>query len=308
MTAAVSPRAVLEMVAATVPPECHEQIIIIGSLAAGYHFFGQDETRQVRTKDIDCMLVPRVTAVRTGETVAERLLAAGWSPRTDGIHCDPGTPSTPDDDLPAVRLHPPDQTEWYIELLTIHEPDDERDRSWARLKLPSGHFGLPSFRFLDPVTHEPLSTDLGLCYARPEMLALSNLLRNPVIRPDTMDALVEGRAIKRSNKDLGRVLAIARLSGDDQTAEWPQAWEEALVALYESRWVDLALGSGSGLRSLLGSGPDLDEAVITNNTGLLSSDPVSREQLRLTGERLIHDVVEPLRQAAKAGKRTHRRK
>jgi hypothetical protein len=299
MTVAVSPRAVLEMVAATVPPECHDHIIIIGSLAAGYHFFGRDAVRQVRTKDIDCMLVPRVSAVRTGRTVAERLLAADWSPRTEGRHSDPGTPATPDDDLPAIRLHPPGQTDWFIELLTMHEAGDERDKGWARLELPSGHFGLPSFRYLEPLTQEPISTDLGLRYARPEMLALSNLLRNPTIRLDTMEALVEGRAVKRSNKDLGRVLAIARLSRDDDVATWPQPWRSALGTCFTTRWPDLALRAGSGLRSLLSSDSDLVEAVITSNTGLLSSEPVTPDQLRLTGERLMQDAIEPLEHEAR---------
>jgi len=48
-----------------------------------------------------------------------------------------------------------------------------------------------------------------------------------VIRPERMETL-SGPGPKRSNKDLGRVLTIARLAGRDTVAEWPGAWAEAL--------------------------------------------------------------------------------
>ncbi len=44
------------------------------------------------------------------------------------------------------------------------------------------------------------------------MMALANMLEHPKIKSDTMSGLLQGRTIKRSNKDLGRVLAIAYLS------------------------------------------------------------------------------------------------
>jgi len=114
----VSPRAVLARVAGQVPAACRRNIVVIGSLAAAYHL-GKDEDVPVRTKDIDCILVPRIEAVRTGKAVADALLAAGWRRRTDGPHAAPGTALTPDADLPVVRLHPPGSTDWFIELLTL---------------------------------------------------------------------------------------------------------------------------------------------------------------------------------------------
>lgn len=121
----VSPRAVLARVARQVPARCRPNIIVIGSLAAAYHLLGEGEDVPVRTKDIDCILVPRIEAVRTGKAVADALLAAGWRRRTEGPHAAPGTALTPDDDLPVVRLSPPDSTDWFIELLTVQDAGDD---------------------------------------------------------------------------------------------------------------------------------------------------------------------------------------
>ena len=295
----VSPREVLARVASVIPAACRENIVIVGSLAAGYHLLGDKAGAQVQTKDVDCMLVPRVEAVRAGGEVARQLLAAGWRPKHDGRHGQPGDASTPEASLPAVRLHPPQSTDWFLELLAAHEPGDEADKRWTRLQLPSGHFGLPSYRYLDVAVHHAPMTDLGLRCARPEMLALSNLLRNREIRPDTMEALVQGRRIKRSNKDLGRVVSIARLSGPDGAQAWPSAWEQGLRDCLGPSWGAVGQSTGAGLRALLGSEADLDEACLTSNLGLLASDPVTPDQLRRVGERLLADAIEPTEENAR---------
>ncbi len=245
------------------------------------------------------MLVPRVEAVRAGGEVARQLLDAGWRPRTEGKHGRPGDASTPDAALPALRLYPPDSTDWYVELLAAHEPGDESDRSWTRLQLPDGHFGLPSFRYLDIAVHDAPSTALGMRCARPEMLALSNLLRNPRIGPETMESLVEGRRIKRSNKDLGRVIAIARLSGPDEPQAWPALWVEALRECHGGSWGRLAASAGAGIHALLASEADLEEARDTCNAGLLASEPATLDQLRRAAKRLLQDAIEPLAERAR---------
>lgn len=299
----VSPAKVLGQVVAAIPVECRPHVIIIGSLAAGYHFFGDDDARDVRTKDIDCVLAPRIAAVRTGQLTAQALLDAGWTRRAAGGWDKPGTVDTPTDQLSAVRLFPPGSHEWFLELLTVPESEQDAGKKWTRIELRDGHFALPSFRFLSLTAFEPLPLpDLGIRCARPEMMALANLLEHPFIRPDLMSAPIAGRSIKRSNKDLGRILAIARLSPDDALASWPDRWIRALREEFPTQWPALARTAGDGLRALLASQNDLEEAHHTCLHGLLASvGGVSAENLRLIGERVLVDAVEPLEALGRAG-------
>jgi len=294
----LSPRAVLARVARQLPAHCRQHIIVIGSLAAGYHLFAELEDGQVRTKDIDCILVPRVEAIRAGKAVAEALLAAGWRRRAEGPFAAPGTARTPANDLPVVRLYPPDSVEWFIELLTVQEAGDERDRAFDRMVLSDGgHYAVASFRYLDVAAYRAIETPDGIRCARLEMLALSNLLRNPVIRQERMQTPV-GPGLKRSNKDLGRVLAIARLAGREIVAKWPSAWAEALRGLYPSEWTELAGRLGAGVRVLLASEGDLREALEITRGGLLASVLVTPDAFRAVAERLVVDAIEPLEEAA----------
>jgi hypothetical protein len=295
----LAPRAVLARVARLVPADCRQHIIVIGSLAAAYQLFAETADNQVRTKDIDCILVPRMEAVRAGRAVAEALLAAGWRRRTEGPHTAPGTAQTPDDDLPVVRLYPPDSTDWFIELLTVQDAGDPRDRAFERVVLSDGtHYAVASFRYLDVAAHQAIETPEGIRCARVAMLALSNLLRNPVIRPERMQTPA-GPGPKRSNKDLGRVLTIARLTSRAVVAEWPTAWAGALRKLHPGEWTELAGKVGAGIRALLASEGDLREALVVSRAGLLASVAVTPEEFRAVAERLVLDAVTPLEDIAR---------
>jgi hypothetical protein len=298
----LSPRDVLEQVAAALPEECRASVIIIGSLAAGYYYFGDDPESQVRTKDVDCMISPHIKAVPVGRIVAESLLEADWRLREDAEWGEPGTASTPAEELPLVRLHPPDTKEWFLELMASPASPAESGKSFVRLETRRGHFGLCSFGFLSLVEEEPIRTEFGIAIARPEMMALANLLHHPSIGPESMSGLIEGRKIKRSNKDLGRVLALAYLAteqNEDALRDWPALWVAALKNRFPEAWASLCGRAGAGLRQLLTSEADMEEAALTCAFGLLASYGMTPRMLRIAGLRLLQDAVEPLEAMAR---------
>lgn len=297
----LSPRAVLKQLADALPADSRESVIIIGSLAAAYEFFRADPKAAMSTKDVDCMISPHIKAVGNGKAVAESLFRANWQLRADDKWGKPGDASTPIEELPLVRLHPPGCTDWFIELLASPQPGTSQIKSHQRLKTERGDFTLCSFRFLCLAEEEPLATELGIAIARPEMMALANLLHHPRIGPELMSGLIANRAFKRSNKDLGRVLALAYLAterDEDALLEWPARWQAALQKRFPREWQDLSLRAGFGLRELLASSSDLDEATRICALGLLAARDVTPERLRIAGQRLVQDAIEPLEEAA----------
>lgn len=54
----VSPRKVLAKITQAIPVDARPNIIIVGSLAAGYWLFKDNDAFVVRTKDADCVLSP----------------------------------------------------------------------------------------------------------------------------------------------------------------------------------------------------------------------------------------------------------
>lgn len=294
----VAPAQALNEIASAVPSNCHDNIVVIGSLAVGYHYFGNEANMVVRTKDADCLLTPRIEATQAGVDITNTLLGAGWTIREDDAWAKPGDENTPDDELPAVRLEPPNGTGWFIELLAVPESPADRKKTWTRMATRYGHFGLPSFGYLSLVNANPTPTSMGIRVADPCMMALANLLEHPRIGQETMSAGFAGRAdIKRSNKDLGRVLAIAYLAmaqDADALLAWSERWRDVLRDRFPDEWHELASRAGDGLRAVLASSSDMEQAWHTCVYGLLSSQQPTLDELKVAGERLVGDAIEPL--------------
>lgn len=204
-----------------------------------------------------------------------------------------------------ARLQPPGSQDWFIELLTVPESPEDLGQRYIRLPTANGHFSLCSFGFLSLTDYQPVTTEFGIGVARPEMMALANLLHHPAIGPQTMSGLIGDRRIKRSNKDLGRVLALALLAerkDEDALLTWARLWADALQTRFPARWRDLALQAGQGIRQLLTPDheEDFNEALHTCAYGLLASQPPTPDLLRAVAERLLADAIEPLEKFAQA--------
>jgi hypothetical protein len=293
----VSPGRVLAEVAAAIPADVRPNIIIIGSLAAGYWLFGADRPAGVRTKDADCVLSPNLSAVEKGRVVVEELLAAGWHPKGEGKFDRPGKVTTPTDELPCVRFYPPGGSDWFIELLSEPVGEEQTSLRWTRLPLPNGdHYALPSFQFTGLATFEARETEFNIRCARPEMMALGHMLEHLSFGDGRIEgAEFGGRSQLRRNKDLGRLLAIAALSPENAIEElWLSRWLRGLQSCFPGRWRDLAASSGAGLRRLLRSGEDMNEATFHCANGLLSQRGFTADQLVDIGRRLLVFAVEPL--------------
>lgn len=294
----MSPSKVIKEIADALPEECKANFIIVGSLAAAVRYFVADPDRALLSKDADGLIAPNAMAVGAAQRITNQLLAAGWQIQP-GPWGQAGTADTPEKDLPVVRLVPPGDrngADWFLELLgapDLTQPADEGAK-YTRVETTAGHFSLASFRFLAVTEWNPIGIDDGMRIARPEMMALANLLHHPVIGPAT----IRGTTDKRSNKDLGRVLALSWLAqhddtrkGTDQFSTWGANMAAALREKFPEEAGALASSAGSGVRELLDSPADLAQALAIANRSLLASRDVGVEGFVALGRRFLQDVI-----------------
>lgn len=289
----VDPKALFARMANELPEELRKHLFVVGSLAAAHHFAEALVDGGVRTKDADLVVHPAGDTASAKE-IAERLLVLGWRRRDD---CFAQESSEPADELRAIRLYPPDHDDYYVELLNV-PAQGSTSKQWLPVQLDDGWYGLPSFEFLGLTAVDRQRTASGVEYASPAMMALANLLSHPTSGSARMSTAIDGRDILRSAKDLGRVLALARLAGREETEGWWKHWRLALKECFPDRWRELAMRVGDGLRELLDDDAVFEEAWFTCDVGLLNGKGVTADALRATARRLLVDAIEPLEVAA----------
>lgn len=288
----MDPELLFDLVAKTVPKNLHRNILIVGSLAAAYHHRGRLTGQSVATKDADVIVQP-AGAVSECVEIATRLLEANWK-RTE--QCYPQPAAEPQSTLRAIRLNPNGIDAFFIELLGLPQAGQQELKSWTPCQLDDGWYGIPCFKFMALLAHDRRDTKPGIQHASPPLMALANLLSHPTLGTQRMEGEIEGRRILRSAKDLGRVLALAWLE-PDAIDSWLPIWLSALQTVFRDDHVELAAKAGSGLKALLADTAALEEAHFTTSVGLLRGHGVTIEQLRITGDGLLLDVIEPLAQA-----------
>ena len=290
----LDPALLFDLIARHVPQEMHAHILIVGSLAAAYHHRADLRHDGINTKDADVIIHP-AGAVEEAKAIAQRLLRDGWQPTEK---CRPSPEPTPVDDLPFVRLYPPGSNAYFIELLAFPEAGQRDFKAVVPFRLADGWYGMPSFRFMGLTDHKRQHAANGIAYAAPAMMALSNLLAHPTLGSHRMSEPIGGRSLLRSAKDLGRVLALARLApgGRDETEAWVDDWEPALRSRFPTEYATLAARTGSGLRELLNDPGALDEARHAVDVGLLAGRRVTVAELKALGQQLLADAIDVLAQ------------
>ncbi len=226
----------LRRVAAKLPETLRAHIVVVGSIATAWSYRDLAGTDAVATKDIDLLLHPAVDAVATAEAVGMELLDAGWQPHFPAGQS-PAVAATADDELPALRLAPPNGDDgWFVELLAAPPSGQSERKHWQRLHTKIGSFGLPSFRYMPVAVFDAQSTPFGLRVARPACMALAHLLEHA--EPDwTPIARLLGQP-PRFVKDVGRAVALWWLADQQSVSadqDWRQTWTRALAALHPDR-------------------------------------------------------------------------
>lgn len=287
----LDPRDVFRKVGDQLPPALRGSFIVVGSLAAAYHFRRAIKSGAIRTKDAD-LVIFHAADVAACRSMAAEFLRRGWTWRRS--FGPPLAQPRPLGALPFVRLYPPGSSEYFIEFLGLPSRDQTAAKRVTPVRLAEGWHGIPRFRFMGAVAEGVRKSADGLLYADPSMMALANLLSHPEVGTHRMSELMGGRSILRSAKDLGRVLAIVHLTPGEELDGWAGSWAAALRKRFPRQWRTHARRAGLGLRAILGDRDAFPEALYAAGQGLLSGMEVGEAALRGAGEQLLGRVLETL--------------
>lgn len=122
----------------------------------------------------------------------------------------------------------------------------------------------------------------GTLIAPPEMMAPANMLHHPAITHTTR----RGCNVHTIEQD--------RRGRTEVLGEWPASMWAALQEKFGPDAQELALRAGTGIRQLMQSGSDMNQAVYIANQGSLASMDLGVEQLSATARRLEAEVIEEL--------------
>jgi len=285
----LKPKAIFLRLSKEIPTELQKQLIVTGSLAAAYHFSNKLKGQAVNTKDADLVVHPAGNVTSCKE-MTNHLLSLGWRRKE---RCIPQAKKEPVNKLEAIRLYPPTSKTYFIEFLNLPRKGQTHLKRWVPMRLADGWYGLPSFKYMGLVAEQRLKSEVGIEYASPAMMALANLLAHQSLGTARIES-GDMEGLLRSAKDLGRVIALALLSGREDAEAWLDSWVQGLKKCFPKNHAELARNAGDGLGELLNDQAALAEAQQTTEIGLLSGMKVTAAMLKATGERLLVDVIEPL--------------
>lgn len=276
----LDPRKTLSQLRRHLSDKICSKVVVVGSLAAAYHHWPKLKRRALSTKDADFL----IHSPGDAGSLMEEFLRAGWSRSSQpGKECFAKPPATAPHECRAIRMVPPDTSDFFVELLGFPAKSQRESLLWKVVDLEDGRYGLPSFRFLGLGAEGAVATRYGLRCAEPSMMALANLLHHPTLGTQRIGNTGELRAAK----DLGRVLALWFLEVQDGRAAWGSIWRAGLKARFPRRWKSLAKRVGLGLQALLQDESALREAHDLALRGLLAGYPLEVDTFRVLAQEIL---------------------
>lgn len=150
----LDPKQVVQELARGIPAEYHSTLFLVGSMAVAYHFRTELAGFTINTKDADLVVTVTPEDISRCGMLTEELLARGWTRRGMDPERPPQLSPMPHEKLPAIRLHPPKSSGFFVEFLGVPALDIVEPKAWIPLRLnvasaeDSGWYGLPLFRYM----------------------------------------------------------------------------------------------------------------------------------------------------------------
>jgi hypothetical protein len=287
----LDPRKILSDLKGHLSDQAARNIVVVGSLAAAYDYWPRLKKRGLATKDADFLIHPAGDIAHAAMLMKE-LLGKGWKrssiPRKE---CFPESITTPPELCRAIRLILPASADFFVELLGVPDLDQAADKVWKAVDMDDGRYGLPCFRFTGLIVEGAVLTPEGLRCALPSMMTLANLLSHPALGTQRVNDQTGGPGGLRSEKDLGRALALWFLEGDAGRRTWHEVWLGALMMRFPETWKHLAARIGAGLEALVADRAALREAHGMNLRGLLAGFDLEVENTKALAEELLDGPV-----------------